>query len=620
MNPSDFTCSSVTEDLENFVEELQTAFEVMHVVDVERVELATYQLKGVARIWYDQWKKKRVEGAPSVSWVVFEGAFMGHFFPRMLREAKEYNLKFTQLSRYAPEMVVSYVKQGSKAAMLIGDMDIPRLMIHVQQVEEDKLTDSEELHSKKAKTTGNESGQTSEIDLHNLKVVWHNECGRTSHFTKEFPKNRQGSGNGGNRAQSSSVAPPDRVVPRGATLGTSGRANRLNAITSHQEQENLPDVVTGMIKVFTFDVYALLDPGASLSFVTPYVAIRFDIIPKQILEPLIVSTPIGKSILVERVYHDCTISVNRKDTMDDLVELDMVDFDVILDDLPGVFPQREIDCGIDILLDTRPISIPPYKIAPTELRELKEQLKDLLDKVRIWLESVAFLGHIIYGNGIRVHTQKIEAVDNWPGPISPTDIRSFLGLAGYYRRFVEGFSLISSTLTKLTQKTSKFQWSEACEKSFQELKTRLTTAPMLTLREDSREKFPTHELELAVVVFALKNGVTISMVFMLICSPITRVFSMYSVRKLNLRHRRWLELLKDYDMSILYHPSKANSVVDALSRLSMGSIAHVEEGKKELARGVHKLARLGVWLMDSNEGGVVVMNGVESSLVSEVKE
>ena len=71
---------------------------------------------------------------------------------------------------------------------------------------------------------------------------------------------------------------------------------------------------------------------------------------------------------------------------------------------------------------------------------------------------------------------KIEAVQNWPRPTSPTEIRSFLGLAGYYRRFVEGFSSIASPLTKLTQKAVKFQWSEACEKSFQELKKRLTTA------------------------------------------------------------------------------------------------------------------------------------------------
>ena len=127
----------------------------------------------------------------------------------------------------------------------------------------------------------------------------------------------------------------------------------------------------------------------------------------------------------------------------------------------------------------------------------------------------------------------------WPKPTSATDIRSFLGLAGYYRRFMEGFSSIASPLTRLTQKMFKFQWSDDCEKSFAELKTRLTTAPVLTLPEGldgyviycdasrvglgcvlmQRDKvisyasrklkvheknYPTHDLELVVVVFELE--------------------------------------------------------------------------------------------------------------------
>ncbi|WMV18418.1 hypothetical protein MTR67_011803 [Solanum verrucosum] len=107
---------------------------------------------------------------------------------------------------------------------------------------------------------------------------------------------------------------------------------------------------------------------------------------------------------------------------------------------------------------------------------MDKELYAKFSKFEFWLEYVAFLGHIVSGDGIRVDTQKIEAVQNWPRPTSPTDIRSFLGFSGYYRKFAERFSSISSSLTKLTQKTTKFQWSEACEKNFQELKTRSTTA------------------------------------------------------------------------------------------------------------------------------------------------
>ena len=95
---------------------------------------------------------------------------------------------------------------------------------------------------------------------------------------------------------------------------------------------------------------------------------------------------------------------------------------------------------------------------------------------------------------------------------------------------------------------------------------------------------------------------------------------MFTLKELNLIQRRWLELLKDYDMSILYHPGKANVVVDALSKLSMGSTANVEEEKRELDKDVHRFARVGVTIMDFIEEGIVVTNGAESLLVSEVKE
>ena len=85
-----------------------------------------------------------------------------------------------------------------------------------------------------------------------------------------------------------------------------------------------------MIKVFAFDIYALLDPGECLSFVTLYSSMNFDVLPEQLLEPFSIYTPFCESILVETIYRDCTISVNNMSTMADLVELDMIDFDVFL--------------------------------------------------------------------------------------------------------------------------------------------------------------------------------------------------------------------------------------------------------------------------------------------------
>ena len=114
---------------------------------------------------------------------------------------------------------------------------------------------------------------------------------------RECPKNKKGCVNIGNRAQSSSVSPLDRATRRGAISYTGGGVNRLYAITSRQEQENSLDVVTGMIKVFTFDVYDYLDPRTNLYLVTLNVANQIEILHEKLCEPFCVSTNVEESIL-----------------------------------------------------------------------------------------------------------------------------------------------------------------------------------------------------------------------------------------------------------------------------------------------------------------------------------
>ena len=99
-----------------------------------------------------------------------------------------------------------------------------------------------------------------------------------------------------------------------------------------------------------------------------------------------------------------------------------------------------------------------------------QQLYVKFSKCEFWLSEVAFLGHVVSSKGITVDPAKIEAVMRWPQPTTVTEVRSFLGLAGYYRRFVQDFSKISSTLTQLTKQGKPFAWTLACEQSFQELK------------------------------------------------------------------------------------------------------------------------------------------------------
>ncbi|XP_059288219.1 uncharacterized protein LOC132041524 [Lycium ferocissimum] len=367
--------------------------------------------------------------------------------------------------------------------------------------------------------------------------------------------------------------------------------------------------------------------------------------------------------------------------------------DVFPEDLPGLPPMREIEFSIDLVPGTQPISIPPYRMAPAELRELKLQgathfskidlrsgyhqlriktediseitfrtryghfkflvmsfgltnaptafmdlmnsvfkpytdhfvivfINDILvysrseaehgqhlrivlqtlkerklyakfSKCEFWLSTVSFLGHVVSRDGIQVDPKKIEAIRDWPQPTTPTEIHSFMGLAGYYRRFVEGFLKIAAPLTRLAQKG---------------------------VLKKHEKNYPTHDLELASVVFALKMRVTIFMV-----SRVKSILDhkslqyIFKQRDLDLRQRRWLELLKDYDLTILYHPSKANVVEDALSRKSMGSLARFTAEERPMAKDIQELANRGVRIDHIVQGRLFAVMVAQSSLVGQVK-
>ncbi|KAA0039038.1 ty3-gypsy retrotransposon protein [Cucumis melo var. makuwa] len=356
--------------------------------------------------------------------------------------------------------------------------------------------------------------------------------------------------------------------------------------------------------------------------------------------------------------------------------------DVFPEELPGLPPHREIEFSIELEPGTVPISRASYRMAPAELKELKVQLQELLDKGFIQLmfskidlqsgyhqlrikdgdvpktafrsryghyefivmsfgltnapavfmdlmnrvfrkfldtfmivfmddiliyskteaEHEEHLRHVVSKAGVSVDPTKIEAVTSWPRPSTVSEVRSFLGLAGYYRRFVENFSHIATPLTQLTRKGAPFVWSKACEDSFQDLKQKLVTALVLTVPDGSgsfviysdaskkglgcvlmqqgkvvayasrqlkshEQNYPTHDLELAAMVFALKilrhylYGEKIQ-----IFTDHKSLKYFFTQKELNMRQQRWLELVKDYDCEILYHPCKANVVADALSR------------------------------------------------------
>lgn len=231
-----------------------------------------------------------------------------------------------------------------------------------------------------------------------------------------------------------------------------------------------------------------------------------------------------------------------------------------------------------------------------------QQLYAKFSKCEFWLTEVAFLGHVISGEGIKVDPSKIEAVSRWNTPQSVTEIRSFLGLAGYYRRFIKDFSRLAAPLTLLTRKGVRYNWNENCEKSFQELKSCLTSAPVLSLPSEGgnfviysdacgvglgcvlmqqgkviayasrqlkahEKNYPTHDLEMAAIIFALKiwRHYLYGEQFEIFTDHKSLKY-IFTQKDLNLRQRRWMEYMKDYDFTLQYHPGKANVVADALSR------------------------------------------------------
>jgi hypothetical protein len=268
-----------------------------------------------------------------------------------------------------------------------------------------------------------------------------------------------------------------------------------------------------------------------------------------------------------------------------------------------------LDRSVVVFIDDILVYSNSYIEHEKHLREVLQTLKEhrlyaKLNKCEFWLKEVTFLGHVILAEEILVDPRKVEAVLKWERPTNVTEIRSFLGLAGYYRRFIEGFSTIAAPMTRLTRKETKWEWTSECESSFQELKRRLTTAPVLTLPSgmegfviysDASKKglgcvlmqygrviayasrqlkthetnYPTHDLELVAVIFALRvqrHYLYGSRVQIFIDHKSLQY--LITQKELNMRQRRWVKLIKDYDCVIDYHPGRANVVVDALSRKS----------------------------------------------------
>ncbi|XP_060202389.1 uncharacterized protein LOC132630808, partial [Lycium barbarum] len=422
----------------------------MHAKDTEAAELGAFQLQDVAHIW----EAKAIE---------FEN----------LRQkdmtVQDYYLKFVSLSRYAPHMVPDMravvrrfvlglkpeLHRDANTTAQNDKMTISKILAFVQG-NETRLKEEAALQkqkdrafSKKAKSTGNFS-----------------QAGTQGGGNRQFFKNRS---SGPTQSTVSVPYQRSKFSQKSQNFGAAtyppcskcGRRHpgQLNKVTIKNKYP-LPRIDDLFDQLQGAQCYSKIDLRSGYhqlkvkdvdipktAFRTRYGHFEF-----LVMSFGLTNAPADFMDLMNRVFKPC-------------LNLFVI---VFIDDIL-VYSRSETDHAehLRIVLQT--------------LKDRELYVK--FSKCEFWLKSVAFLGHVISGEGVKVDLQKIDAVKNWPRPTSASDIRSFLGLAGYYRRFVEGFFSISAPLTKLTQKKVKFQWSEVCEQSFEELKKRLTSAPVLTLPE-----------------------------------------------------------------------------------------------------------------------------------------
>nr|GEW65928.1 hypothetical protein [Tanacetum cinerariifolium] len=323
------------------------------------------------------------------------------------------------------------------------------------------------------------------------------------------------------------------------------------------EDKVVRDVVTGTILVNSIHAHVLYDLGASVSFVSSELSKNLSTPPNKLPYPLEVEIAGNEIVVVSKVYRDVEIEIDDSVFKIDLIPIVLGAFDIVIgmdwldrkgefklcsmmkarkflshgcqasmahvidtsfekksvkdipivnefldvfpEDLLGIPPKRQVEFRIDLIPGATSIAKNPYRLAPSEMKDLMSQHQELLDKGFICLSSSPWGAPILFvkkkdgsmrmciDNRIKVDLAKIETMMNWKTPKDVGEIQSFLGLAGYYRRFIQDFSKIASPLTKLTKKNTPFVLGEEQEEAFVTLRRRLCETPILFLPEGTED-------------------------------------------------------------------------------------------------------------------------------------
>src|SRR5260370_20108261 len=273
--------------------------------------------------------------------------------------------------------------------------------------------------------------------------------------------------------------------------------------------------------------------------------------------------------------------------------------------------RKFLDNFVIVFIDDILIYIKTLEDHSRHLRSVLQVLRDKqlygkLSKCEFYQREIGFLGHVINEHGIKMESSKVNAVTNWPVPKNVHELRSFLGLAGYYRRFVKDFSMIASPLTALLHKKKKYEWGAEEEKAYTKLKQAVSSAPILIIPDpqlpytvvtdasgyaigaalcqdhgsglqpcaflsrkmnDHERNYAVHEQELLAIVHALREWRHYLLGNRIIVITDHRSLQFLATQdKLSARQTRWSEFLQQFDYEIRYRPGRNNQVADSLSR------------------------------------------------------
>nr|GEY43950.1 hypothetical protein [Tanacetum cinerariifolium] len=365
----------------------------------------------------------------------------------------------------------------------------------------------------KAYTVGNNERESYGATVGNRQGIGCYECGRPGHFRKDCPKLRNQNRGNQTRNKTRNKTRGNEVTTKACAIGGGGTNPDSN-------------VVMGTFLLNNCYASMLFNSGADRSFASTTFSALLDVAPSTLDTSYAVELANGRVSETNIVLRGCTLVLLGHPFNIDLMPVELGSFDVIIGmdwlvkyhalivcdekvvripygdevylaqvtskkaednseekrledvpivrefskafpkDLPGLPLARQVKFQIDLVLSAAPVAWAPYRLAPAEMQELSTQLQELSNRGFIRPNSSTW--------GV-----PIEAIKDWESPKTPTEIHQFLGLAGYYQRFIEGFSKIARPMTKLTRKSVKFDWGEKAEVAFQLLKQKLCSAPIL---------------------------------------------------------------------------------------------------------------------------------------------